>query len=305
MVAALPLGPVAGPACLILDPRFETCILPGARAERLWTGGIWTEGPVWFDDGHLVWSDIPNGRMLRWSETDGAVSTFRRPSRGANGNTLDRAGRLVTCEQDPRHVTRTEADGAITVLASRHAGQRFNAPNDVVVKSDGSIWFTDPAYGPSAADGTREMDGCHVYRIDPGTGSTTRVIDDMVMPNGLAFSPDERLLYVIDTGSTHVENGPNHIRRFRVGADARLTGGEVFADSEGRNFDGLRLDTEGRLWCGSEDGAHVYNPDGMLIGKLLLPERASNLTFGGRDGGTMFLTGTTSLYRVPVAARRC
>lgn len=300
-----PLGPQARPTYEVLDARFEACIVPGGRAERIWTGGVWTEGPAWFDEGVLIWSDIPNDRMLRWTEADGAVSTFRQPSGGANGNTLDREGRLVTCEQGPRRVTRTEPDGTLTVLADRYGGRRFNSPNDVVVRSDGTIWFTDPAYGASDRDGTRELDGCHVYRIDPARGETVQMTDDMVMPNGLAFSPDEGLLYVIDTGSTHFEDGPNHVRRFEVGDDGALSGGEVFADSEGRSFDGLRIDSEGRLWCGSQDGAHVFAPDGTLIGKLRLPERASNLTFGGRGGGWVLLTATTSVYRIPVRAEPC
>lgn len=300
-----PLGILEGDPWEILDPRFEACIVPGGRAERLWTGGGWTEGPAWFDDGWLLWSDIPNNRILRWSEADGAISVFRQPSNGANGNTVDREGRLVTCEHHTRRVTRTEADGTITVLADRYEGKRLNSPNDVVVKSDGTIWFTDPNYGPSPLyEGTRELDGCHVYRLDPDSGDLTQVTDDMFMPNGLAFSPDESLFYIIDTGSTHFENGPNHIRRFTVASDGSLGGGEVFSDSA-QFYDGMRLDTEGRLWCGTEDGAICYDADGTLIGKIRLPERAANLSFGGRDGGTLLLTGTTSLYRVPVNVRRC
>ena len=289
---------------IVLDPRFADAVVPGGRAERLWTGGGWTEGPVWFDDlGYLVWSDIPNNRMLRWDEVDGRLTTYRQPSRGANGNTLDRAGRLITCEGSTRRVTRTEPDGAVVVLASAYNGKRFNAPNDVVVKSDGTIWFSDPSYGGPDYEGTLEMDGCHVYRLDPATGQIVRLTHDMVMPNGLAFSLDESLIYIIDTGSTERADGPNHIRRFRIGADGSLSGGEVFAESAAQKFDGLRLDSQHRLWCAAEDGAHVYDPDGTLIGKIKLPEPAANLTFGGRDGGTLFLTATTSLYRVPVKAR--
>lgn len=299
-----PLGPLDTPTGQILDERFEGCLNMAAPVERLWTGGIWTEGPAWFRQGYLVWSDIPNNRMLRWDEASGAVSIFRQPSNRANGNTVDREGRLVTCEHDARRVTRTEHDGTITVLATDQDGRRFNAPNDVVVKSDGAVWFTDPAYGGGPDyEGAREIDGCHVYRLDPGSGVVTRMIDDMVMPNGLAFSPDESILYVVDTGSTHLENGPNHIRRFEVAANGALGGGEVFAENAAKSFDGLRIDRDGRLWCGAEDGAHVYDPDGTLIGKVITPERAANLTFGGADGATLFLTGTTSLYRARVIVR--
>jgi gluconolactonase len=304
LVAALPLGRLEGPAFAVLDPRFAAAIDPAAAVERLWTGGKWTEGPAWLDrEGCLIWSDIPGNRLWRWTEMDGAVSVFRDPSHGGNGNTVDREGRLVTCEQYTRRITRTEPNGTITVLVDNVAGRRFNAPNDVVVKSDGSVWFSDPDYGGSALyEGERELDSCHVYRFDPASGEIRQMTDDLVMPNGLAFSADERLLYIVDTGSTHVPNGPNHIRRFSVGTDDRLGGGEVFATNAAEKFDGLRLDTAGRLWCGAEDGVHCYHPDGTLIGKLLLPERASNLCFGGPDHRTLLITGTTSIYRCAVAA---
>jgi gluconolactonase len=297
-----PLGPLAGPAAAILDLRFAACILPDARVTRLWTGGKWTEGPAWLAaDGTLVWSDIPNNRMLRWREADGSVAVFRQPANGANGNTVDREGRLVTCEQSTRRLVRTEPGGAVTILAERFAGRRFNAPNDVVVKSDGSIWFSDPDYGRSPHyEGARELDGCHVYRIDPQAGAVRQMTSDFVMPNGLAFSPDERLLYIVDTGSTHRPEGPNHIRRFAVGADARLTGGAVFAVNAANGFDGLRVDRDGRLWCGAEHGVHCYDPDGTLIGKVPLPERAGNLTFGGRSGTLLLICGSTSLYALAV-----
>jgi len=300
------LGPLDHDPYVVLDPRFADAVVPGGRVERLWTGGMWSEGPAWFDDGrYLVWSDIPNNRMLRWDEADGRLTTYRQPSASANGNTVDREGRLVTCSHDMRQVTRTEKDGRLTVLASHFDGKRFNSPNDVVVKSDGTIWFTDPSYGVGAAsyDGQRELAGCHVYRADPTTGQVSQVTDDMVMPNGLAFSLDERLLYVVDTGSTLLPDGPNHIRRFNVHPDGSLSGGDVFAENAAKRFDGLRLDSQHRLWCAAEDGAHVYAADGTLIGKIRLPERAANLTFGGKDGGTLLLTATTSLYRVPVNAR--
>jgi gluconolactonase len=240
--------------------------------------------------------------MLYWDEASGAVKTFRRPSGGANGNTRDRQGRLVTCEGSTRRLTRTEASGQVTVLVDRADGLRFNSPNDVVEKSDGTLWFTDPSYGGPAYDGIREMSGCHVWRLDPATGSIAQMTSDMVMPNGLAFSLDETLLYVVDTGSTEGPQHSNHIRRFRVTPEG-LQGGEVFATSQAKSFDGLRLDREGNFWCGEADGVHCYAPDGTLIGRVILPERAANLTFGGKDGSWLFMTATTSLYRVPVNAR--
>jgi gluconolactonase len=305
LVEPLPLGPLEGPAYETVDPAFAPLVLPDVRVERIWTGGKWVEGPAWLaESGLLVWSDIPNNRMLAWREASGEVSVFRAPANGANGNTVDREGRLVTCEQYTRRITRTEPDGRITVLADRYRGKRFNAPNDIVVKSDGSVWFTDPDYGRSPLyEGKRELDGCHVYRIDPATGAVRQMTDDMVMPNGLAFSPDESLLYVVDTGSTHVKGGPNHVRRFRLSEEDRLAGGEVIATNAAEKFDGFRLDTEGRLWMGAEDGVHIHAPDGALIARLRLPERVSNLTFGGADGGWLLMTGTTSIYRCRVVVR--
>jgi gluconolactonase len=289
------------PAFEILDEAFAACVDTDARVERLWTGGIWTEGPAWrAGESCLVWSDIPNNRMLSWRLRDGTVETFRQSAAGSNGNTIDREGRLLTCEQFTRRVTRTEADGSVTVLADRYDGKRFNAPNDIVVKSDGSIWFTDPDYGSRSPhyEGKLELDGCHVYRIDPENGDLRQMTDDMVMPNGLAFSPDEQLLYAIDTGSTHRPDGPCHIRVFDVGSDNTLIGGEVFAVDEAKKFDGLRVDIEGRLWCGVSDGVRCYTPGGVAIGRVVLPERSANLTFGGPDYSRLFMCATTSLYSV-------
>jgi gluconolactonase len=296
-------GQVEGTDIQILDPRFRRLFAGYVRVERLWTGAVWSEGPVWFPAGrYLLFSDIPMNRMLRWSEDSGQVSVFRAPSNHSNGNTIDNQGRLVTCEHLTRRVTRTEVDGSIAVVADRWQGKRLNSPNDVVVKSDDSVWFTDPSYGiDSDNEGERadpEIDGCHVYRVDPG-GTVERVIDGMLRPNGLAFSPDERILYVADTGATHKENGPRHIRRFAVAADGRnVSGGEVFAEANVGLFDGFRVDREGRLWTSCDEGVECYDPDGTLIGKILIPECVANVTFGGAKRNRLFICGTTSLYSV-------
>ncbi len=303
-------GQVEGTDVLIFDPRFKRLFAGYVRVQRLWTGAVWSEGPVWFPAGrYLVWSDIPNNRMLRWVEESGQVSVFRQPSMNSNGNTIDNQGRLVTCEHLTRRVTRTEVDGSIAVVADRWQGRRLNSPNDVVVKSDDSVWFSDPAYGiDSDNEGDRaepEIDGSHVYRVDP-SGAVERVIDDMMQPNGLAFSPDERILYVADTGATHKENGPRHIRRFAVSADGRtLSGGEVFAESTAGLFDGFRVDRGGRIWTSAGDGVHCYDPDGTLIGKILVPEGVANVTFGGAKRNRLFICGTSSLYAVTLMTNGC
>ncbi|WP_162820518.1 SMP-30/gluconolactonase/LRE family protein, partial [Microvirga calopogonii] len=238
---------------VVLDERFQHLFKGSARLEKLAEGCRWSEGPAYFPAGrYVVWSDIPNDRMMRFDETSGTVSVFRHPAGYSNGNTVDRQGRLVTCEHGNRRVTRTEHDGSITVLASQYQGKRLNSPNDVVVKSDGSIWFTDPAYGiDSDYEGHKaesEIGACHVYRIDPQTGDVRIVGDDFVRPNGIAFSPDETRLYVADTGATHVKDGPRHIRVFDVSADGSLSGGKVFATCTAGLFDGFRLDDAGRIW---------------------------------------------------------
>ena len=281
-------------------------MVPGAQAEQLWTGGTWTEGPAWFATGHLLWSDIPSNRILRRDDATCEITTFRQPSNGANGNTVDRQGRLVTCEGSSRQVTRTETAGLMTVLAHRADGLRFNSPNDVVERSDGTLWFTDPSYGGPDYQGAPEITGCHVWRLNPATGDLAQMTTDMVMPNGLAFSLDERHLYVIDTGSSLGPGYPNHIRRFGVTPDG-LTGGEVFATSAAQALDGLRLDSHGNLWCSEAVGVHCYAPDGSLIGQIALPEPAANLCFGdpAQGGATwLYITATTSLYRIAVRATR-
>jgi gluconolactonase len=278
-----------------LDERFAQCD-GDSRVERLYQGSRWAEGPVYFPAGRfLLWNDIPNERTLRWEELGGAVSVFRHASGYANGHTLDRYGRLITCEQGNRRVTRMEFDGSVTVIADRHEGRRLNSPNDVVVRSDDSIWFTDPSYGiDSDYEGIRaesEIGACHVYRVDPRSGACEIVADDFVRPNGLAFSADESQLYIVDTRV-------NHIRLFDVGDDGTLSGGDVFAECTAGRFDGIRLDEDGRIWAAAGDGVHCYDPDGTLIGKLRLPERVANIAFGGPKRNRLFVCATTSLYSV-------
>ena len=303
-------GEIEGTGYDVLDARFEACFIGHARVERLWSGARWSEGPAWFAAGrYLVWSDIPNNRIMRFDESDGSVSVFRQPSNNANGNTVDNEGRLVSCEHLARRVTRTEHDGSITVIADRFEGKCLNSPNDVVVKSDGTIWFTDPTYGiMTDYEGDRaepELDGCHVYRVDPRSGAIRQLTEDFVKPNGLAFSPDERFLYIADTGVTHKAGGPAHIRRFEVGNDGRLSGGEVFAECTAGVFDGFRLDAEGRIWSSAADGVHCIDPDGTVIGRIRIPEMVANVTFGGAKRNRLFICGTTSLYSIMLAVNGC
>ncbi|MCF6468237.1 SMP-30/gluconolactonase/LRE family protein [Nonomuraea sp. MG754425] len=278
----------------VLDERFAGVGGDG-KVEILYTGTRWAEGPVYFPAGRfLVWSDIPNERMLRWDEPTGAVGPFRQPSGYTNGSTLDREGRLISCEQGGRRVTRTEHDGSITVIADRWQGKRLNSPNDAVVRSDGSIWFTDPPYGIlSDYEGTaaeQEIDGCHVYRADPVTGEVRIVADDFARPNGLAFSLDERQLYVADTRA-------RHLRVFDVADDGTLSGGKVFAaGGDGDNYDGMRLDDKGRVWAAAGKAVLCHDPDGTLIGRLKLPESTANLVFGGPKRNRLFITASSSLY---------
>ena len=291
----------------ILDKRAKGLFNGTAKLERLFVGCRWAEGPAWFAGGrYLLWSDIPNNRIMRWDETDGSTSVFRQPSNNTNGHTVDRQGRLVSCEHLGRRVTRTEHDGSITVLADRWKGKRLNSPNDVVVKSDGSIWFTDPAYGIDwDYEGERaesEIGACNVYRIDPATGKVDAVATDFVKPNGIAFSPDETVLYVADTGGSHVAGGPRHIRKLAVKANGKSLGkSSVFADCTAGLFDGFRTDTEGRVWTSTGEGVHCYLPDGTLIGKILTPEPAANVCFGGPKRNYLYICATSALYGVRLA----
>jgi len=292
-----------------IDARFRRFALPYVSLEKLYTGCRWAEGPAWFAAGrYLVWSDIPNDRILRWDETDGSVSVFRQPSMNANGHTVDPLGRLVSCEHRSRCVSRTEFDGRRTVLAERYEGKRFNSPNDVVVKSDGSVWFTDPSYGIDSdyeGDAAQtEIGSNNVYRVDGRSGSVTVVASDFAQPNGLAFSPDESLLYVADTGLTHAADGPAHVRRFKVSArgDA-LSGGEVFSVCPTGLYDGFRVDVHGNLWLSAGDGVHCHASDGTLLGKIRVPESVANVCFGGAKLNRLFICGTTSLYAVYLNTR--
>ena len=292
-----------------IDPRFNTCIPGPERIEKLWTGGRWCEGPAWFGAHRtLVWSDIPNNRMMRYDEVNGTTSVFREPANNSNGHTVDRQGRLVSCEHLTRRVTRTEHDGSITVLASHWQGKRLNSPNDVVVHSDGGVWFTDPSYGIlSDYEGLRadsEIGACNVYRIDPASGAVELVADDFVKPNGLAFSPDESMLYIADTGASHATDGPRHIRSFDVAADGKRLGkNRIFATCDNGLFDGFRVDTEGRLWSSARDGVHAFDADGTLLGKLLIPEPVANVCFGGPKRNRLFICATSSLYAIYLNAK--
>jgi gluconolactonase len=303
-------GPIRypDPAVQVVDPSFAKHRLNLAAVERLATGFRWCEGPVWFGDGRfLLWSDIPNNRMLKWEEETGAVHVFRKPSSNSNGNTRDRQGRLVTCEHDARRVTRTEHDGTITVVADRLEGKPLNSPNDVVVKSDDSIWFTDPPFGIlghyEGHPATPELP-TNVYRVDGKTGELTVVTGEVPRPNGLCFSPDESRLYVVVSGAT-----PREIWVFDVvDGGTRLASRRRWLDAGSGVPDGMRCDTDGNLWCGfgggeGLDGVAIFNPDGALIGRILLPERCANLCFGGIKRNRLFMAASQSLYALYVNAQ--
>jgi gluconolactonase len=282
----------------VLDDRFRTggCANGDSRLEVLYDGCRWAEGPLYVPAWRqLIWSDIPNDRIMRWDEATGTVGVFRTPAGHSNGNTLDRQGRLVTCEQGNRRVTRTEPDGTVTVLADRYAGKRLNSPNDSVVGSDGTIWFSDPDFGiASDYEGHRaesEIGACDVYRIDPATGEVHRAAGGFEGPNGVILSPDEQQLYVSDSRTARI-----HV--YDIREDGTLSDGKVFAEARGEvHFDNIRFDDQGRLWAAAlDDGVHCYDPDGTLIGRLRVPEPVSNIAFGGPKNNRLFITATTSLY---------
>lgn len=292
------------PHLQVHDAGFRALVHPMSRLERIAEGFTWTEGPVWFGDRDaLLFSDIPSRRIMIWSETTG-VTLYRGDSGFNNGNTRDRQGRLIGCRHGARDVVRTEHDGRLTVLADRWQGRRLNSPNDVVVSSDGAVWFTDPTYGIiSDFEGCRtapEQDARNVYRLSPD-GVLTVVADDFVQPNGLCFSPDESLLYIAESGSSHDDSVPSVIRRFAVDGGALRDRG-VFATIDTGLPDGIRCDSAGNLWSSAADGVHCFDPLGRLLGKILVPETVSNLCFGGRDGRRLFITATSAVYRVFVDA---
>ena len=286
----------------IHDPRFRAYVLPNAPLVKLGEGFAWLEGPVWFaDQDCLLVSDLPNNRILRWSES-GGVSVFRQPAGFANGHTRDRQGRLLGCSHHDRCITRTELDGSITVLADRFAGKRLNSPNDIVCRSDGTIWFSDPFYGINTdyegGKQTPELPAT-LYRLDPADGSLRVMADDFAGPNGLCFSPDERLLYVSESGPQFAANPERHIRVFEVLDDGtRLSHGRVFHTIEPGFADGFRCDQEGNIWSSAADGVHCISVDGTLLGRIKVPFTVSNLTFGGRNRARLFICASHTLYAI-------
>lgn len=302
--------PYPDPAVEIVDPLFAKYVVFNAAVECLYTGTRWAEGPVWFGDGrYLLFSDIPNNRMLRWLEDTGEVSVFRSPSNYSNGNTRDGQGHLVTCEQDSRRVTRTEHDGSLTVLIDHFQGKPLNGPNDLAVHSDGSIWFTDPGYGiMSNYEGHKanfELPA-NVYRLDPNTREATVVATDMEKPNGICFSPNEKKLYIVDTGAVANPADPHPIRVYDVEAATHLKNGRMFANLAPGSSDGIRCDVDGNVWSAAGwggnnfNGVHVFAPDGKLIGKIHLPETCANLCFGGAKKNRLFMAASQSLYSLYV-----
>ena len=291
----------------ILDPRMKDLLLPDSKLERHCTGAVWSEGPVYFSEGdYILWSDIPNNRMLKWSQAEG-MSVYREPSNFTNGHTRDREGRLISCEHGGRRISRTEPDGNVVCVVDNYQGKKLNSPNDVVVKSDGTIWFTDPPYGiMSNEEGYQaesEIGANYVYRFDPQNEELSVVADDFDKPNGLAFSPDENLLYISDTGASHDPQGAHHIRVFDVVDGRSLANGRVFAVVDPGLADGFRLDLHGNLYTSSEDSIQVYTAAGERIGKILVPEKIANCTFGGPEKNRLFIVASSSLYSITLNTR--
>lgn len=295
------------PAVQSLDPSFDKYRLPLAGIERLAAGLRWAEGPVWFGDGrYLLWSDIPNNRIMRWDEATGQIGEFRKPSNFANGHTRDRQGRLVSCEHGGRQITRTEYDGTVTVLMDSFDGKRLNSPNDLVVKSDGSIWFTDPPFGIGGNYEGHKAEpelNQNVYRYDPDTGEASVVADDVLGPNGLAFSPDEQVLYIVESRGVPTRK----VLAYDVTDDGRtIENKRVLIDAGAGTPDGFRVDVDGNLWCGwgmgdpALDGVMIFNPDGQPIGRIVLPERCANVCFGGRANSRLFMAASQSVYALYV-----
>lgn len=285
----------------IYDPRFATYVLHNAALEKIGEGFRWTEGPVWFGDaGALLFSDIPNNRIMRWIEGQ-PLSVYRSPSDFANGQFRDRQGRLITCSHGRRAILRTEHDGTVTTLANRYHGKSLNSPNDVVVKSDGTIWFSDPHYGIMMDYEGERADQeipCNVYRLDPDTGAIEAVIEGLAGPNGLAFSPDETLLYVADTGAIFDADATRCIYVYDVNTHGRPENGRPFHTVSPGAADGFRLDEDGNIWTSAADGVHCIAPDGTPLGKILVPEVVANICFGGRHRSRLFICASTSVFAI-------
>lgn len=287
--------------------EFSTLLHGSACITKLADGAIWAEGPTYLAENEmLVWSDVRSDRMWSWADTDGQL-IFREPSGHSNGNSVDLEGRLLTCEHSNRRVSRTETDGTIITLVDNYKGHKLNSPNDLAVKSDGTVWFTDPPYGllgiGEGVQSRSELDGCYVFRFDPLSGNIEIASDDFDKPNGIAFSPDESLLYISDTGRTHNPQGPHHIRVFDVEQGKYLTNGRVFANIDPGVPDGFCLDEYGNLFTSAWDGVHVYSASARLLGKIRLPEKTANCTFGGADSNRLFITASSSIYAVTINSR--
>lgn len=322
-------GPLAPPVrypdphIVVLDPRFKKYKLGNSSIQRLYHSKemLWAEGPAWNGVGrYLLWSDIPNNLQLRWLEEDGHVSVLRRPAGHSNGNTFDYQGRQISCEHGNRRVVRYEYNGSITVLADQHNGKPLNAPNDAVVHPNGDIWFTDPGYGSlmnyegvrATTNSVQPYQKEAIYRIEAATGNLVKVTDEIFKPNGLCFSPDYKRLYVADTGASHYPEAKKEIKVWDVVDASRLTRGRTFASMALEGFeeaglaDGIRADVDGNIWASAGwvgdgyDGVHIFAPDGVRIGQILLPEICSNVCFGGTHRNRLFMTGSTSLYAVYV-----